>query len=173
MTKTIIKVAVILVLIVVLLGISVMKSSISAKRNEPKDIPESRPNLNKIIAGQILDSAKMIIDSLRNLELSYRIKIDSMDMLLKTSKTGVDRNESVAEIYLDSLRELENYYRGLITSLHKLYGAGEVPDSSDQTNILNSKSAELLDINISSAADSVKTKAAAQVPAKEKTEIDR
>ena len=169
MARIIIKVAVILILIVILLGISVMKSSISAKREEPRDNPESRPSLNKIVAGQILDSARIIIDSLKNLELQYRLKIDSMEMLLAAAQKGDSRQERTEAYYRDSLREMENYYRGLISSLHKLYGAGSGVDSTRSAPHLK----EATDRQSSGQADSESAKSTPQVPAGEKTEIDR
>jgi hypothetical protein len=168
MTRTIIKVAVVLVLILLLLGISVMKSTISAKKEDPKDVPKSRPDINKIVTGQILDSARIIIDSLSNLELQYRLKIDSLEMLLAAAKSSGSRREMTEAQYRDSLQEVENYYRDLISSLHKLYGTGSVSDSSRAGKKMGDVSIQNPD-----PADSVISKSAPQSPAKEKTEIDR
>ncbi|UCD94966.1 MAG: hypothetical protein JSU69_02635 [Candidatus Zixiibacteriota bacterium] len=82
MKKTIVKLAVIAILIAVLIGISVMKSSISAGREKAKIASikeEYYRTRDSILLGQMNDSVRAYVDSIQRLEDFFQDEIDSLN----------------------------------------------------------------------------------------------
>ncbi len=113
MARTAFKILAILILIGVIIGISVLKSSISAKRDESRiqnmqsEYGRARDSL---LVREMKDSSRFYSDSLKNLERYYQNQIDSLNRLYgivdssKTEKpdqkallTGTDVVKMIAE----------------------------------------------------------------------------
>ena len=84
MTRTAFKIFAVLILIGIIIGISVLKSSISAKRDESKiqtmhsEYGRARDSL---LVREMRDSSRFYADSLKNLEKYYQNQIDSLNRL--------------------------------------------------------------------------------------------
>jgi hypothetical protein len=84
MARTTLKIFAILILIGIIIGISVLKSSISAKRDESRiktmhsEYGRARDSL---LVLEMRDSTRFFADSLKNLERYYQDRIDSLNRL--------------------------------------------------------------------------------------------
>jgi hypothetical protein len=100
MKKTIIKIAAIIILVGIIIGISVIKSSISAKREAERltSIKEEYfKSHDSLLLAQFDDSTRIYIDSILKLEEFYQSQIDSLNLFyaIEDSLRLIEKAEEV------------------------------------------------------------------------------